>query len=292
MSKGSAAQPKQADPSALAAAQTQSNISTAQTQAALNNANVYSPFGSSIWTPSTNAQGQTTYTLNQTLSPELQSLFGGQVGLAQQLAGLGGTIAGSGGGFAGAGQSLLGNIAGAAGQVPTSLNLGGVPGIATLTPQSFRTDVTRGPVQGSVNANLPQLVSQAQNAAYQAQTQYLDPQWNQAQSNLHQQLADQGIEEGTPAYSRAMLDFNNQKQQAYGNAQYQAVQAGNAQQQALFGESLGAGQFANQAQQQMFGQGLQLADLYNQAVLGAAGQQNTATQLGLTEAQAQATQPI
>lgn len=295
MSKGAASPPAAADPSATAAAQTQSNVATAQTQAALNNANVYSPYGSSLWTPSTNAQGQTTYALNQQLSPELQQLFGSQVGLAQGLAGLAGGpqgVAGTGYNVLQQGAGLLGSLGGIASQIPTSLNLGGVAPITQLSPGSFQTSVAQGPVQGSVGANFPQLVQQAQNAAYQSQTQYLNPQWGQAQSNLTQQLADQGIEEGTPAYSRATLDFNNQKQQAYQSAQDQAVAAGNQQQQALFGESLGAGQFANQAQQQMFGQGLQLADLYNQSVLGAAGQQNTAAQLGLQQTLAQANQPI
>lgn len=292
MSKGSAAQPKAADPTALANAQTSSNIATAQTQAALNNANTYSPYGSSIWTPSTNAQGQTTYTLNQNLSPQLQQLFGTQTGLAQALSDLGAQSAGAGYNTLQQGAGLLGSLSGIAGQIPTTLNLSGVAPITQLSPGSFQTNVAQGPVQTSVNANFPQLVQQAQNAAYKAQTQYLNPQWQQSESNLRQQLADQGIEEGTPAFSRALLDFNNQKQQAYQSAQDQAVAAGNQQQQALFGESLGAGQFTNQAQQQLFGQGLQLADLYNQAVLGAAGQQNTAAQLGLQQQQAMANQPI
>jgi hypothetical protein len=346
---GSAAQPASVDPTALAAAQTGSNVTTAQTQAALNNASTYSPFGSSIWTPSTNAQGQTTYSLNQSLSPQLSQLFGGQTNLASLLSGSAAPgVAASGMNLANLGQNLFGAVGNAAGQVPTQLNMSGVAPITQLSPSSFQTNVAAGPIQtgvgsggpiqsgvgqggpiqSGVNTNFGQLVQQAQNAAYQSQTQYLDPQFQQGQEALQQQLADQGIQEGTPAYSRAMLDFNNQKQQAYQSAQDQAVAAGNQQQQALFGESLGAGQFANaaqaqqfgqgvtagtfanqaqqqlfgqalaggtfanQAQQQQFGQGLSLADLYNQAVLGAAGQQNTAVGLGMQEAQAQAQQPM
>jgi hypothetical protein len=295
MSKGggSAAQPATADPAALAAAQSASNVTTAQNQAALNNSNTFSPYGSSMWTPTTNAQGQTTYSLNQQLSPQMQQLFGGQTNLASLLSGtMGPQAAGSGYNLTSQGQQLFGQALGAAGQIPTQVNYSNVAPITQLTPGSFQTNVAQGPIQGNVSANFPQLVQQAQNAAYQSQTQYLDPQFQQAQSNLTQQLADQGIQEGTPAYSRAMLDFNNQKQQAYQSAQDQAVAAGNQQQQALFGESLQAGTFANQAQAQQFGQGLNLADLYNQAVLGAAGQQNTAVQLGMSQAQAQANQPI
>jgi hypothetical protein len=294
MSKGSASNPAAApDPSVTAAAQAQSNITTAQNQAAINNANTYSPYGSSTWTPTTNAQGQTTYSLNQQLSPQMQQLFGSQTNLAQTLAGnVAPQLAGNAQNILASGQNLLGAGANLAGSIPTQLNLSNVAPITQLSPSSFQTNVAQGPIQSAVNANFPSLINQAQNAAYQSQTQYLNPQWQQSQSNLQQQLADQGIQEGTPAYSRAMLDFNNQKQQAYGNAQDQAVQAGNQQEQALFGQSLGAGQFANQAQQQQFGQGMQLADLYNQAVLGAAGQQNTAVGLGMQQAEAQAQQPI
>lgn len=292
MSKGGAAQPAAADPAALAQSQTSSNISTAQAQAALNNINTYSPYGSSVYTPTTDASGQTTYSLNQTLSPQLQNLFGSQTSLAQILAGAGTGVAQGAPGLTSAGQNLLtGPVLNAAGAVPTNLDLSGVAPITQLTPGSFRTDVAQGPVQGSVGANFPSLVKQAQDAAYQAQTQYLDPQFKQSESDLRQRLADQGIAEGSPAFTRAIGDFTRQKQQAYDSAQNQAVAAGNQQEQSLFGQSLSAGTFANQAQQQLFGQGLSLADLYNQSVLGAAGQQNTAAGLGLQRAQAVAGQP-
>lgn len=347
--KDQAASPSAVNPQQLAAAQTQSNISTAGAQAALNNANTFSPYGSSTWTPTTDANGNTTYSLNQPLSPDMQQLFGGQQSLAQLLAGTEGPqAAGSGYNLTSSGQNLFGQATSMANNIPSGIDYSGVAPIQTLTPDSFRTNVAQGPVQtslspsggiqssfspggaiqGSVGANFPDLVKQAQTAAYGAQTQYLDPQFQQGESDLRQRLADQGISEGSPAFSRAMLDFNNQKQQAYQQAQDSAVAAGNQQEQSLFGQSvqagefanaaqqqgygqaLGMGQFTNQAQQQqfaqqfasgqfgnqaqqpLFGQGLQLADLYNQAVQAATGQGNTATQLGMQQAQSQAQQPI
>src|SRR6516164_5530811 len=164
----------------------------------------------------------------------------------------------------------------------------------TLTPGSFQTNVTTGaggqPIPqtqtsvsgagqgiatsvapaGPIQMNLSpedfgSQIKQAQDAAYQAQTQYLDPQFNQQEESLRQRLADQGIEEGSDAYSRAMLDFNNQKQQAYQSAQEGAVAAGNQLQQQLFTQQLQSGQFANSSEAQQYVQNLQDAGFINEA---------------------------
>jgi hypothetical protein len=67
---------------------------------------------------------------------------------------------------------------------------------------------------------------QGQQAAYAAQTQYLDPQFSQGQSSLQSQLANQGLAPGSQAYDNAMTNFNNSKQQAYSNAANQSVLTG------------------------------------------------------------------
>jgi hypothetical protein len=298
---------------ALGNAQLAANVGTAESQAQLNNLNTFSPYGSTQYTgnaidPSTGKP--TSYNVNQSLSPELQNLFGTQTSLASALAGGAGTFAGAAPGLGSLGASLINRAGGMAGNLPTGLDLSSVPNVGMLTPGSFRTDVTGGaggqaipgavtslPLQTSVNSNFPQLVKQAQDAAYGQQTQYLDPQFSQQEETLRQSLADQGIEEGSPAFSRALGDFNRQKQMAYGNAQDQAVQAGNEQQRSLFAQAIAGGQFTNQAlatggaftnqaQQQLFGQGLSLSDLYNQAVLGASGQNLQATGANLARSQA------
>ena len=325
MSKGGSQQAQQpVNPAALGAAQTQSNIATAEQQAGLNNANVNSPFGSSWWQgtatdPTTGLP--TSYQLNQNLNSPLQALFNQQTGLAGNIAGAAGTAVGQGGQIGSMGMGLINRGAGFAPNVQPTANFANVPTIPTLTPSSFQTNVTGGaggqaltpvqtgvgpggPIQTGVDSNFPQLVQQAQDAAYKQQTQYLDPQFSQSRQQLTQMLADQGIQPGTEAYDRATGDLNRQQQMAYQSAQSSAVAAGNAQEQSLFGQSLGAGTFANQAQQQqyaqqlasmqagnqaqgqMFGQGFQLSNLYNQAVLGAAGQNAQAQAGNLNLAQA------
>lgn len=74
VSKGSA--PQAPDPVATAAAQTSSNISTANNNAALNRVNQYTPYGSSTYqVTGTNENGTPNYRQDITLSPQEQGLF-------------------------------------------------------------------------------------------------------------------------------------------------------------------------------------------------------------------------
>lgn len=282
------------DYNAMGQSQTDTNVRTAQAQAALGNVNTFSPYGSSQYVPYTDpTTGQTRYNLTQSLSPGMQNLFGSQQSLAQYLAEASGWTGQVGTGVTSPGQAILTNLATpAANAITGNLDLSAVNPVSSLTPGSFRTNVAQGPVQTSVSGDFPALVKQAQDAAYKSQTQYLDPQFAQARQNLATQLADEGLQPGTQAYDRAMGDLGRQQNQAYQSAQSAAVEAGNEQQRALYDQALRGGQFANQAQQQLFGQGLSLADLYNQAVLGASGQNLQAMQANLGRAQAVQQAPI
>lgn len=66
-------------------------------------------------------------------------------------------------------------------------------------------------------------VKDIQDKAYGAFTSRLDPQWNQRQSSLETQLANQGIARGTEAYTNAMRDFNNGRNDAYQQANVAAI---------------------------------------------------------------------
>lgn len=225
---GGASAPPPVDPVALAKAQTDSNIATAQTQSKLNNVNTYSPLGSSTfwYNPET---GQ--YNLNQNLTPWTGKVFGAQVDTIPNLLEQGRLFTQNGV-----------NASNAAGNATNYIN------------PAFNSGA--GPIQRNVPTDFPAQVQAAQDAAYRSQTQYLDPQFSQARSNLAQQLADQGIGINNAAYDRATGNLARQQQQAYQGAQNAAVTAGNEEQARLFAEGLGAGQFSNQAQQQGFGQDL------------------------------------
>ena len=124
----------------------------------------------------------------------------------------------------------------------------------------------------------PQLLNQqTQDALYKANTQYLDPQFQQTQSQLENKLANQGITRGSEAYNNAMLNFNNQKQQAYESARNTAVGQSMAAAQGMFGMGLEGAKFGNEALGQQFGQQFSAQQLANEA----AAQNNTTAQTNL-----------
>jgi len=74
----------------------------------------------------------------------------------------------------------------------------------------------------------------AQDAYYNNQKQYLDPQFEQGQQQLDAKLANQGITMGSEAYNNDQNNFARQKQQAYDTAQNNAILQGPENAQQLF----------------------------------------------------------
>ena len=124
--------------------------------------------------------------------------------------------------------------------------------LAGQAAQNLSAPITSTPIQTSIDtsgvaaipgaSDLSGFTTQAQNAALQQQTQYLDPQFNQEQEQLQAQLVNQGAQPGSAAYDNAMTLFNNQKQQAYQSASNNAVSEGLQEQQALYGEGANTNQ--------------------------------------------------
>ena len=154
----------------------------------------------------------------------------------------------------------------------------GSAGPAAQTPAAFGIG---GQIQNQLpNADLQGAFNQQQQAAYQNQMGYLQPQQQQASAQLQDQLRQQGItQESNPtAYANAMQLLNNnqtfQNQQAY-NSSYQSGLAGANQ---MFGQGLQQGQFYNAAQQQGYGESANNASMANQVGMYNAGQANTMAQ--------------
>lgn len=107
----------------------------------------------------------------------------------------------------------------------------------------------------------------------------LNPQLDRERANLEQRLADQGIRYGSPAYQKAMDDYNRQANdarlavtQTAGQEQQRmmdmaAQRAGfeNAAQQQAYTQAQGRGMFYNAAQAQQYAQNQQLAQFTNAA---------------------------
>jgi hypothetical protein len=186
---GGGSAPQAPNPFDVANATTQTNENTAAYNKALNLNNYSNPFGSqSSQIVGTDPQtGAPIYSTNISASPQLQSLINGAMG---QAGNSNGTL----------NSALFG--------------LGGI-------------NSQLGALGNSIDPQAAQLAGQqGQQAAYAAQTQYLAPQFSQGQTSLESQLANQGLTPGSQAYTNAMTNFNNAKQQAYSNAQNQSILTG------------------------------------------------------------------
>ena len=219
MAKTAPSVPQTPSAAETAAAQSQANTSTAAAQAALNYVNQNTPYGSTSYNQTgsyTTPEGQTvpTYTQNVSLSPMGQAILTGQQNVANTL-------------------------------IPTTQTLANQANSAATNPLNFNT-----PFSSYLNQGPQQMDQQTTNAIYNQQKSFLDPQWNNQQQQLQDQLSRQGIPVGSDAYNNAMTQLDNSRTQAYQSAQDSATGAGSAAASNLFGLAQ-AGQNQNIQQQQL-----------------------------------------
>lgn len=215
MSKGTPAPPPPPDPNVVANAQTGTNIGTAVAQSTLNNTNQVSPLGdinydqTGGYTDPSTGQFVPQYTATTTLGDLPNTLLQGQTDFTN---------------------TLMPVVQQATGQVnPLNVNQTANNSIIKAGPQALDPTVT--------------------NAVYNQQAGFLDPQWQQQQTNLQDQLARQGIPVGSDAYNNAMTQFNTAQSQAYNAAANSATAQGAQVAGQNFGLAL-QGQNQNLAQQQ------------------------------------------
>lgn len=215
MSKNSPAVPTPADPTTVANAQTASNIGTSTAQQQENLINQTGPAGSVTYDQTGTYVDPTTgltvpkYTQDTELSP------------------LGNTLLGAGTNVA---NSVLPTIQQEASNIqPLNVNSGVNAATVAGGPQATNSNVA--------------------NAVYGEQSGFLNPQWQQNQQNLTDQLSQQGIPVGSQAYDNAMTNFNNSKTQAYQAAQDSATTQGSTAGSNLYNMAL-LGQQQNVANQQ------------------------------------------
>jgi hypothetical protein len=201
---GKPSAPAQPDPVAVAQAQEGTNVGTSVAQSELNNVNRFGPGGSTTFTQSGGyADPQTgqwipQWTENTSLSPLGNALLGGQQGLTN---------------------SYLPVIEGAGANVqPLDINGGANAAIANAGPQALDSNVA--------------------NAVYNEQASFLNPQWNQNEQDLTDQLSRQGIPIGSDAWNRATTNFDNSRTQAYQAAANNAIGQGAQIGQGNFGLAL------------------------------------------------------
>lgn len=218
MSKPSAPTPP--NPVATAQAQEGTNIGTAVAQSELNNVNQIGPYGSTTFNQTggyvdpQSGQWIPQFTESTSLNPLEQAILTG----TQQ-----------------AGASL----------VPTAQTLANQAGGTATTPLNVNQTANNATIAGGPQA-LDQPVAQA---AFNASTAFLDPTFQQQQTDLQDQLARQGIPLGSQGYGNAENQLQNTQNNALTAEANNAVVTGANQANNMFGLAL-QGQNQNLAQQQ------------------------------------------
>jgi hypothetical protein len=227
MGKKSGPQPQAApDPAKVAEAQTGSNIGTAIAQAAIGNANVVGPTGSTNynitgntkWTdPSSGRVYEIPqYTQTTTLSPEQQSLYNQQTQLGGQL-----------------NQLALDQTGRLTDHLGKPIDTSTLPQRGEMPTTDFSADRAR---------------------VEEAMFNRINPQLERDRASLETNLVNQGFQRGTEAFNQAMGDHGRN----VNDARLAITERGLGEQQGLYGMGLQTAQFNNQNRQQALQESLAL----------------------------------
>lgn len=300
---GKKSSPEAPDYAAAAEKTAESNKEAVTAQTWANRATQNNPWGQVSWTnqaavdPAT-GQKVTQWTQNTTLDPRLQQALDSQINLQNQRSGMA--------------EDLLGRVQTEFGSAMNWGQLGGWgdapdPTRATTRADGFRlapqnTDTSRQRVPGLQNsldysglqdvANSTASRQSAEDAIYKSATSRLDPQWQAREQQMASQLANQGITQGSEAYTKAMADMGRERTDAYAQAQMQAITGAGAEAQRNQAMDMGLrqqqqneantqGNFYNQAAQQAFAMGDTARGQQLQAQAQAFNQQYQTGQFGL-----------
>jgi hypothetical protein len=204
--------PAAPDPVQLANAQSAANMQTAQQQQKLNMINTQGPQGSVRYVADPTAPGG--YRQETNLSQGEQQnydLSTGVYGDALRTA-----------------SGQIGRVDAALGQ---GLNTEGLPDL-----QGF---------------NAPDFDRQRfEDSVYESQTRRLDPQFDRMERSQDARLAAQGLGANSEATRNLRQDFARDRNDAYGEARNQSIQAGGAEQSRAIQQAIAGGTFGNQARTQ------------------------------------------
>ena len=271
--------PKPPDYTKAAEAQGAASKEVTNMQTWANRADQTNPWGSTSWnarpvTDPATGQSVTKWTESTTLDPELQHALDSQIALQGGRSDLANSM------FPRAQQEFgqpmnWGNAVGWA-NAPHTGQLNATTGAFGFGPRQQRIDTSRqgvpqlqtgldfGGAQGVDDAATTR--ARAEDAIYGSAASRLDPQWDQRRQSLETDLANRGISANSDAYSRAVGDFDRSRNDAYAQAQMNAITGGGAEAQRDYAMDLGLrqqqvgeiehqGQFANTALGNMFGFG-------------------------------------
>lgn len=120
-------------------------------------------------------------------------------------------------------------------------------------------------------------------AAYQASTRQLDPQWSGARSKFDQQMVNQGLAPGSQAYETAYGNFSNSQNDAYAQARNQSLGQGMQAQNQAWQQGYGNASLANELARAHISADAQTTSAASSAgaTLGAAEMNNRTAMRGL-----------
>ena len=202
MGKKSPKAPTPPDPRVTAAAQAKANADTARLEATLNRVDSYTPWGNVTY----QNLGNDRWSQNVNLSPQELATYNQTKALENQGLGIG--------------QGILDRVGQTWGQ---GMDLSGLSPM--MTADQFGAERQR-----------------MTDAVYNQAKGFLDPQFETSQRQLETKLANQGITQGSEAYTRAVADAERNKAGAYQQAMNSAIMQGSNEANALFGQGLQARQ--------------------------------------------------
>jgi hypothetical protein len=253
--------PDSPDYSGLAEAQGIANQGVVRDQAYANRPTQYTPFGSQSWeanpyTDPGSGEQTTRWTQTQSLTPELQEILNKQTALQGARTDLAG--------------GLTNRMQNEFGQ---AMDYGGLNPLAQTPQQQYSMPES---YEGIAGIGDPTAMRQrAEDAYYNKANSRLGPQFEAQQQQLEMKLRNQGIGPEDAAWQSQMQGLGNQRNDAYGQAQYDAVRAGLGEQSQAFNQGMGmrqqgVGEANSQYQQalgsnaQNYGQNMQSANYANQ----------------------------
>lgn len=280
MGKSSPKAPEAPDPQVTAAAQTKSNIDTANANANLNRINQVTPWGSMTYSRGeVGPDGVPQWTQKIELSPEQQKLLDSSNRVSQSMADLG--------------EKQLGTVSNT---LDKPLSYDNAPKqVTNVGYGNIQNDVDMSKVPSLVGgADLRKTYEDSQKAAYGMQTQYLDKDYGDQQHNLENKLIQQGVLQGSDAWNKELerlgrqrtFDYNNAFNNSFATglqAQNQMYNQGLASNQNAYNQALNNANFHNGAQSQGFGQAVTNANLQNQGRSQAINETNYLRQQPMNE---------
>ncbi len=259
---GKSKQPSPPDPNVIAGTQGQLNRQNIADIAAANRPQQFTPFGSNTWSQDPSGLYWTNY---QNIDPRIVNNYYKQIGLEDQGMDLGSFMM----------NNVYSTIRSPDGTYrafdPTT-----IPGMQTTIDPSM----TIGQVDLQGLQEIPGENDfggerqRVEDATYGRQTARLDPQFNQRQKSLEDDLMNQGFARGSEGWNQAMDSLNREREAAYSGARNDAIAMAGGEQSRLFNDALAArGQgvgerfqsagFFNNAGQQDFSQRFQAGQFQN-----------------------------